>query len=216
MNERIAQIKLALEGKIKCETVEDLISCVPVFEFEAEKKLFSKKTYNELPKGFELKKNIHIKYFQRDEINIIFEVCAASEVYDFVKTEYYSSKLEEAKKELIAACKTNLKEKYADYLFFSGGEKSDVFKIFDEELKLFYPLESYTSYTAYAQTPVYESKLQRVNYAKKEQSFYYQPFADKEFQIVFQPVITEPCIQLIYKAELTISLKPQCCEKTEK
>ena len=39
----------------------DMISFVPVYEIEVEKKLFSK-TYNEVPKGFEIQKNIHVDF----------------------------------------------------------------------------------------------------------------------------------------------------------
>ena len=41
------------------EFYADMISFVPIYEFETEKKLFNKRTYNEVPKGFELKKYPH-------------------------------------------------------------------------------------------------------------------------------------------------------------
>ena len=45
----------------------DMISLVPVFEMQVEKKLFSK-TYNEVPVGFKLEKNIHVHYKKGEEI----------------------------------------------------------------------------------------------------------------------------------------------------
>jgi hypothetical protein len=63
INARINRFVKKLENLniYKKDIYIDFISQVPVFEFEIEKKLFSK-AYNEIPKGFELKKNIHIKY----------------------------------------------------------------------------------------------------------------------------------------------------------
>jgi len=40
----------------------DMVNFLPKYEYDVSKKLFSKKTYTEIPKGFELQKNIHIRY----------------------------------------------------------------------------------------------------------------------------------------------------------
>ena len=56
IDNRINQALTNLKAKQGLEIFVDMISFVPVYEYEVEKKLFSKKTYNEIPKGFELKK----------------------------------------------------------------------------------------------------------------------------------------------------------------
>ncbi len=40
----------------------DMVNFLPKYEYDISKKLFSRKTYTEIPKGFVLQKNIHIRY----------------------------------------------------------------------------------------------------------------------------------------------------------
>lgn len=56
INERINSGINSIKSLIGVETYVDMISFVPMYEYETEKKIFSKKTYNEVPAGFELKK----------------------------------------------------------------------------------------------------------------------------------------------------------------
>ena len=62
MSQRLSPVLSALKAK-NMEAFVDMISFVPMYEFETEKKVFSKRTYNEVPVGFELKQNLHIKSF---------------------------------------------------------------------------------------------------------------------------------------------------------
>lgn len=50
INERINSALTKIKQNKDVETYVDMISFVPVYEFEVEKKLFNKKTYNEIPK----------------------------------------------------------------------------------------------------------------------------------------------------------------------
>ena len=59
---RINDALKKLKTKTNLTTYVDMISFVPVYEYEVQKKIFSKKTYNEIPVGFELKKNIQILF----------------------------------------------------------------------------------------------------------------------------------------------------------
>ena len=55
MNQRLSPVLSALKAK-NMEAFVDMISFVPMYEYETEKKVFSKRTYNEVPMGFELSK----------------------------------------------------------------------------------------------------------------------------------------------------------------
>ena len=60
MDTRINQAVEQIRKRPNTEVLVDMISFVPQYEYEADKKIFSK-TYNEVPVGFELKKNIPCK-----------------------------------------------------------------------------------------------------------------------------------------------------------
>ncbi len=92
----------------------DMISFVPEYEYEVQKKLFSK-SYNEIPKGFRLQKNIHVKYKSSKLLDKLIAACAKYEIYDLVKVEYYSENSKDYYDSLRIAAKKVLKEKMKDY-----------------------------------------------------------------------------------------------------
>jgi uncharacterized protein YggE len=54
----------------------DMVNFLPKYEYDVSKKLFSKKTYTEIPKGFELQKNVHIRYTQAGLLDDIVTAAA--------------------------------------------------------------------------------------------------------------------------------------------
>ncbi len=67
----------------------DMVNFFPKYEYDVSKKLFSKKTYTEIPKGFELQKNIHIRYTAPALLDRIVTAAARQEIYDIVKVDYF-------------------------------------------------------------------------------------------------------------------------------
>ena len=110
MNQRLSSALSALKAK-NFETFVDMISFVPMYEYETEKKVFSKRTYNELPVGFELKQNLHIKIKEASQLNELIILLSNSEIYDLVRMDYYASNLEAVKKELMTKVKAAFAEK---------------------------------------------------------------------------------------------------------
>lgn len=122
IDSRINQGLSNLKTRQGLETFVDMISFVPVYEYEVEKKLFSKKTYNEIPKGFEIRKNIHIKYKDPNLLNEIISTLSNSEIYDLVRVDYFSDKIEAIKIELINKSKLLLQEKIKNYKQILGSK----------------------------------------------------------------------------------------------
>lgn len=89
-NERYQKFAKALEGfGVKSQNIYvDMISFVPKYEYVSEKKIFSKKTYIEIPKGFLMQKNIHIRYDREAQLDQLVTAAASCEIYDLVKIEY--------------------------------------------------------------------------------------------------------------------------------
>ena len=87
LNERLNALKedLKVLGITNNDFYVDVVSLVPLYEFEVEKKLFSK-NYNEVPSGFELQKNIHISYVQSELLDNILTAAARQEIYELVKS----------------------------------------------------------------------------------------------------------------------------------
>jgi uncharacterized protein YggE len=180
----------------------DPVSMVPTYEMELTEKKLSK-TYNEVPTGFEIKKNIHITFKEQNQINEIVSIASKAEVYDLVKVEYHvddkDAILERLRNEALQILmnKKQVMEKAGIYTRFTNvGEKQGSA----------FPEERYASYTAYKSgTAPYQLAVYRkdkpaptvqYNYADKQKTTYYEKVSDKQFDKVINPVVHEPMVQV--------------------
>lgn len=193
-------------NKNDVEVFVDMISFVPVYEFEKEKKVFSKKTYSEIPAGFELKKNIHIKYTDSNILNGIITSLSEHEIYDLVRVDYFADDIEAIKKQLREKSQTIIKEKIDNYESIVSIETDSLTKQMAEGYKVMLPVEMYKSYQAYNSSSLNLKKSANVNQVNKTTTLYYQPIIDKEFDFVINPTIFKPVIQIMYEVKLRINL----------
>ncbi len=209
MDSRITQSLEQIKKKANSETLVDMISFVPTYEYDVEKKIFSKKTYNEVPTGFELKKNIHVRYSNQGDLNEIMVILAASEIYDLVRVDYFSNNLEAVKKELMTKARTMIQEKLKTYQVLLGIKLDSLDKQITDGYKAMLPVEMYRSYQAYNSSSLNVSKAKAINQADKSTTLYYQPILDKEFDFVINPVTFEPAIQVLYEIKLNVVLEKE-------
>ena len=206
INERINTATSKIEQQADVETFVDMISFVPMYEYEVENKIFSKKTYHEIPAGFELKKNIHIKYTDPDLLSDIISVFSASEIYDLVRVDYFSKDMEGAKRELRDKAKEVLKEKIAYYEEVLSIDLDSIDKHIQDRYKVVLPVERYDSYQAYNSYSLQQKQGKNSNYTQSDKSttMYYQPIVNKDFDFVMNPMILEPVIQVMYRLKVNI------------
>ena len=205
IDKRISTSLTKIKANKATETFVDMISFVPVYEFEVEKKVFSKKNYNEVPKGFELKKNIHIKYSDPNQLNEFISSLSKEEIYDLVRVDYFSSSLENIKNELMNKSKLIVQEKIKNYETILGQTFTTAEKRVADGYKVNFPVEMYKSYEAYNSSSLNLKNSANINQVDKSTTLYYQPVIDKEFDFVMNPTILEPVIQVMYEIKLTIN-----------
>jgi uncharacterized protein YggE len=116
INNRIEGVrqKLKSQGILDKDIIIDVISFVPNFEIEVQKKLFSK-TYTEVPSGFELQQNIHIQFKNTNQFEDILTACAENEIYNLVKVDYFIENIADVYKNLQAELLKLIEEKKAYY-----------------------------------------------------------------------------------------------------
>ncbi len=216
IDERINKALETIKINPKIESYVDMISFVPLYEYEVEKKIFSKKTYNEIPAGFELKKNIHIKYFEPNMLNEIITALSKAEIYNLVRVDYFSNNLEAVKKELSTKAKTILQEKVKNYETILSMSLDSTKKQLNDGYKVVLPVEEYKSYRAYSNSSLNFKKSANIMQADKSTTLYYQPVIDKEFDFVINPTIFEPVIQVMYEIKLIIKREKEALPKVEK
>lgn len=198
------------------ETYVDMVSFVPVYQYAVEKKIFSRKTYNEVPTGFELKKNLHIKFSDPSQLNEFISVLSKNEIYDLVRVDYFANSLETIKKDLMNKAKIALQEKVKNYETLLGESFANSEKSINDGFQTKLPTEMYKSYEAYNSSSLALTKLANVNQANKSTTLYYQPVFDKEFDFVINPTILEPVIQVMYEVKLVINKEKKDVNKESK
>lgn len=216
IDKKIMPVKNFINSKSDASLFLDMISFVPVYEYNVEKKIFSKDTYTEIPAGFEVKKNLHIKYKNPNLLNEIISICTKSEIYDFVKVDYISDSLEIKKKELANKAKIIIKEKLQNYQELLGEDFTNSEKNMADGFKIFYPVDMYNSYQAYNSSSLDNKKSINVNKANKSTTYFYNPISNKDFDFVINPEISKPVIQILYKIKLKVKREKKQKEYKEK
>lgn len=214
IDERINLVKSQLKlFKSEIEVVTDMISFVPVYEFEEEKRIFNPKTYNEKPSGFELRKNLIVKYNETNDLNQILKICARNEIYDLAKVDYVSVNHEKIRDEIQAKAMEEFKVLLMNYSEIMNVDLTQKEKILQEGYNIVYPMESYRNYQAYSQASLNLEKGETVKRIVKNTTQYYNAVLPKPHAFVINADITEPTMQYIYDLTVTIRLKEDLLPK---
>jgi uncharacterized protein YggE len=216
IDQRITQSLNEIRLKKGVETFVDMISFVPVYEYEVEKKVFNRKTYNEVPAGFEVKKNIHIKYSDPNQLNEFISILSNNEIYDLVRVDYFSNTLETIKKEMMNKAKFLIQEKIKNYEVLLGDTFVNAEKRIADDYLVNVPVEMYKSYEAYNSSSLNLKKAANINQISKSATLYYQPIMGKEFDFVINPTVLEPVIQIQYEVKIAINREKKISSKTDK
>lgn len=218
INERINNFIAQLtKSAVKKEDIfVDFVSQVPVFEYSVEKKVFSKK-YNEVPSGFELKKNIHIAYKKNETLDEIVTLAAKSEIYDIIKVDYVVANISAVYDSLRDASIKLLNEKTEDYKKV-GIKFNPKFQVMGEDVQSIYPIERYRSYTAYNNSSLQALKKSGVSsssisYQPKQATLYYDKLPYNNYDIVINPNVIEPVAQFTYNLKVRYTFKDEYSSK---
>ena len=190
----------------------DMLSFVPVFELEEGRKLFSK-TYHEVPAGFEIQKNIHIRFTDPSVLDRIVTAAAKEEIYDLVKVDYYIQDQGARYDTLRTFARRTMKQKL-DHFEALGLKVAESHRTGAEQNGAHFPLERYTAYNANSRLSLNSRRRgQVVNDIRKPSTLFYNKVPYSSFDLVLHPEITEPPVQFTYNLTLQCQLPPQVTPK---
>lgn len=217
-------IEAAKKGIVAENIFLDMISLVPVYEYAVEKKLFSK-TYNEVPKGFELQKNLHIRFTKGKILDKLVTIAAKNEIYDLVKVEYIVKEVESVYDELRERAVKLLNKKKISFNKL-GINLDTVYHIIAEKSNITYPISRYSSYQAFSRSSIDAIKKKRIKTKKpdkpealvpsypqtvkqirKSNTLYYNQIPYDNYDIVINPEILEPEVQFSYNLKIKYIIK---------
>lgn len=197
-------------GVPKSNLYLDMVSFVPLYEVEVEKKVFGK-TYNEIPKGFEMQQNIHVKFTDHSKLGELLSVAAKYEIYDLVKVDYFVENQEAVYIDLRKKSVAHLVKQIELYVDELGVDLESGYRIIAEDKKVVFPIDRYSSYKAFSSMALSRessgNSKGKVNELRKPQTMYYDKVSYDDFDIVVNPVVMEPTVQFLYNIKIQMNLK---------
>jgi uncharacterized protein YggE len=196
----------------------ETVKLFPLYSYYSNVKFSS--TYNEIPQGFEIHKNVSIVYKSADYIDKIFVAAVRNEIYDIIKIDYFILDIEKAmdsvRKKSMQTALTKSKA------FGTGGIKLDILKAdISEEFTTLYPQTQYQTYNPKGEISFpltgYSKKKRKRSYGSvrklesgipteitghytlyKPKSPYFNSVNYGAFDVIINPVIIEPVVQIKY------------------
>ncbi|MCB0528473.1 MAG: SIMPL domain-containing protein [Saprospiraceae bacterium] len=175
----------------------DMVNFLPKYEYDVSKKLFSKKTYTEIPRGFELQKNVHIRYNDPGMLDRIVTAAARQEVYDIVKVDFFINNPDRVYSQLRDSAFAYLQKIEMQYRDI-GLRLDSAYLITAENAWVAYPINRYESYQAFSAQRLDADEKNTVVSADKHTSRFYNAVPANDYDIVINPEILEPAVQFSY------------------
>jgi hypothetical protein len=211
INKRVRKL-MALGAEIGLKPKDfyaDMIALVPVFR--KEKKFFSS-TYIEVPKGFEMQKNLHIRYDHAWQLDRLFSMAALCEIYDLIKVEYHYDSLQLAHSEMRKKAQDVLKLRTA-HLKSLGIDLDTSYRTATEAIAQVNPVDQYIPYQPMAISAIAEDGVTDPNSRPNRSTLFHNRMSEDKFDAVINPSPLEPSIQITYTLQVHYDRKiPQRVE----
>jgi uncharacterized protein YggE len=206
LNQRLEALQNDLKGLgiPAADLYVDMVNFLPRYEWDVSKKIFSKKTYTEIPVGFELQKNVHVRYQQPALLEKIVTAAARQEIYDIVKVDYFIKDPQAVYTELRAAAFRYLTEIKGQYRQL-GLRLDSAYAITAENAWVAYPINRYETYQAFT-TQSLDLDGKTGKSADKPTSRFYNAVPANDYDIVLNPEILEPAVQFSYNLVVRFTL----------
>jgi uncharacterized protein YggE len=148
--------------------------------------------------GFDLKKNVSIRYTDPTVLDKLTAAASRSEIFDLVKVDYIIKDLNKVQDKLTQEAARVLKQKTSRYQKLLGITLLPPMQIYAEKFAIHYPTELYDNYTG-AESEAMSNAVNRQNYttqlARKNRTFYFNGLSADGFDDVITPVYNEPVVQ---------------------
>ncbi len=197
---------LAEIGVPRTEVFIDMISQIPIYEYEVQKKVFSK-TYQEIPAGIELQKNLHVRFKDGNLMEKIVRLMAQQEVFELVKVDYLIKDQGKILQEVRKAALEYSQEEIKSYRAL-GVQYDTLPVLFNDSRKVIFPLTRYMSYPSKASSSLKEKIKDptQVKQVRTPKVVYYQALPTDDYSVVINPLENEPCVQFHYELMLRYQL----------
>lgn len=185
----ISQFKTSLSslGIQSGDTFVDFITQTKIYEYSST----NKTTATEKFVGYETKKNVMVRYKDRDALQPITNAASKASIFDLIKVDYVIANLNQAKARLLAEAVKIVKQK--EELYGTLGVKLKPVAVIEERYNSFQPIDLYQTYQAYETGDA--TGYRRVVQSRKQTTSYYQPLDPNDFDLSINNIGLEPLVQ---------------------
>jgi uncharacterized protein YggE len=163
------------------------------YELERERSLAREKLV-----GFELKKNVSVRYRDKAVLDKLILAAARAKIFDLVKVDYVVTNAAAVQNKLAEEAARVVREKAARYERLYGIKLLQPPQVYAERPSTYFPTEMYDSYVAHESESVDADDYRRkytVHNARKGRTFFFNALNGDGFDAVVNPVVIEPVVQ---------------------
>jgi uncharacterized protein YggE len=165
-------------------------------------------TAKEKLSGFEVKKNIAVRYKEKALLEKMLAAASKSSIFDLIKVDYVVSDMTGMRDKLLEEASKIVKKKEENYARLLG-VKMRPSSVYQEKYNAFFPSEMYNAYVAYESGSVENSSRDlRVVEKRKANTFYFNPLHASEFDSIINAPGAEPVVQLTLYLKVKYLLNP--------
>lgn len=215
INTRIDNFKKSLAGLgIKSDELYiDMVAQAKVYDYTVEGK-----TAAQIDKGFEIKKNVIIKFTDPNLMDDIMVAASEEEIYDIVKVDYIVLDQQKIYDQMISEIDKLVDKKKATANSLSEMTLLPDSKLATQNFFAIYPDESYKSYSAFETSDAnyYKSYNSNDSYWKKEQrkskTFYFDKQNYSGYDKIINPSTVKIPVQFVLDVNIKYTLKCSYCK----
>lgn len=156
--------------------------------------------------GFETKKNVVVRYQDRELLEKILSAATKNSIFDLIEVEYVVNDIPAIQARLADEAVKIVKRKEASY-GSSFGIKLTGTNVANEKYDAFYPADLYSNYQAYEAGRTSGDYNRTVIEQRKTRTFFYEPLDAGSFDSVINQMGIEPMVQFTLYMRMQYDLK---------
>ncbi|MBL8148405.1 MAG: SIMPL domain-containing protein, partial [Blastocatellia bacterium] len=160
----------------------DFVTQNKIYSYENEHGIFKENLI-----GFEVKKNVLIRYKNEDLLDKLTVVASKADIYDLVKVDHVLNDVAAVRDMLFDEAVKVINKKEENYISKLGLKVSSLKQVYTIKYDNLAPSESYLSYQAAETNQFYSSQSYTVQTARKNRTFFYKPLDSNRFDKVINP-----------------------------
>ena len=183
-------------------------------DFDAQNKIYGYAVEGTIARerlvGFELKKNVSVRYKDRLLLDKLVVAASGAKIFDLVKVDYVVRDAAAVQNKLMEEAARVVREKAARYERLLGVKLQQPAQVYAERPSIYYPTEMYDSYAAYESEEIDADQFRgryTVHRARKSRTFFFNALTADGFDSVLNPVVIEPVVQFTLYLKLKYEIE---------